>query len=830
MRNICFILFLVIAGFGAKAQTNPPGNANTGKISGKVNDASNNTPVDYATISIFKPGSTSPFNGASTDPKGNFKIDNIAPGTYIVTVEFLGYKKQTINNVTVSDANKNVSLGIILLSPIQNQLKDVVITAKVPAVENKIDKLVYNPANDLTSQGGVALDVLQKVPMVSVDINGNVELMGNTNIQFLINGKPSTIFGSSITDALQAIPASQIKNIEVITNPGAKYDAAGTGGIINIILKDNNVQGVNGSVNLSAGTRLENGSFNLNAKKGKIGVGVFFSGNGQLTSTTPSTADRTSYSNTRDTVTNLNQKGSSAFKRSGYRSGFSLNWDITPKDALTAAVNFNHFGNQSNGVTNQNQTTAFGATSLDTMSVNNAFSKFSTNSTDFSLAYKKTFNRKDQELDFLYNYSYSSTTNDYSQLQSYTGGLTTPAIGSIGSNPGTDKETDISIDYTQPITKDFTIETGAKATIEDINNSVATQTLTDGDYVYNPFQSYTFDYNRKIFAYYLSTTFSLFNNFLDGKAGVRYEYTTATSATSDAQDVTIPSYGIFSPSFVLSHKLDKTESIKFSYSYRLQRPGYNSLNPFDNISDPHNISTGDPDLKPELGHNFELGYNKSFDKGANIYIAAFYRYNTNDLQSFTTFLPTYTVGDITYTDVSLTQTYNIGREVNEGVNLYASLPAGKFTFRSNMFFADRITTNPGDPQVSGFAYRINLNASYDFGHDLAGEFFINDRSSQRTIQGTNPGFVFYNFALRKQIMKKKASIGLTAANPFNQYVNVSSNTYGPNFNQNSLRQIPLRSFGVSLTYKFGKMEFKKDKPRDDNGQQQDDSGTGGAGK
>ena len=133
-----------------------------------------------------------------------------------------------------------------------------------------------------------------------------------------------------------------------------------------------------------------------------------------------------------------------------------------------------------------------------------------------------------------------------------------------------------------------------------------------------------------------------------------------------------------------------------------------------------------------------------------------------------------------------------------------------------MFFADRTTDNPGSPQVNGFTYRINLNASYEFAKDLAAEFFINDRGSQKTIQGTNPGFVFYNFAVRKQILNKKASIGLTAANPFNQYVDVKSTTYGPNFNQTSLRQIPLRSFGISLMYKFGKLQFKKDKDQQDN--------------
>jgi len=813
MKNIIILILLIGISFSLSAQNN----SDRGSISGRVIDAVTKQPVDYATISILKQGATSPFNGGSADPKGNFKIENIPAGDYVLTADFLGYKQQKIAHVIVNNITKNVSLGDVLLSPVQSQLKEVTITAHAPTVENKIDKLVYNPANDLTAQGGVALDVLQKVPMVSVDINGNVELMGNTNIQFLINGKPSTIFGSSITDALQAIPASQIKNIEVITNPGAKYDAAGTGGIINIVLKDSNVQGVNGSVNLSAGTRLENGSFNINAKKGKIGASAFFSGNESLTSATPSSGRRTSSAG--DTVTNLNQNGVSNFKRSGYRSGFSLNWDITPKDALTASINFNHFGNNSNGYTNNYQTTYLNGLAADTNSINRSTSRFSDNSTDWSLFYKKTLKNKDQELDVLYNQSVGSNTNDYSQEQDYTN-VTFPASGSIGSNPGTDKETDISIDYTQPVTKNFTIETGAKATIEDISNTVTTQTLDNGIYEYNPNQSYSFDYNRKIFAYYLSTTFSLFNNFLDGKAGLRDEYTTATSATSAASgfaNTTIPSYNILAPSFVLSHKLDKTQSIKFSYSYRLQRPGYNQLDPFYNISDPHNISTGDPNLKPEYGHNFELGYNKSFSNGANIYVAGFYRYNTNDLQSFTTFYPSLTIHDTTYNNVSLTQQYNIGREVTEGVNLFGSLPVGKLTFRSNMFFADRITDNPGSPQVSGFTYRINLNASYEFAKDLAAEFFINDRGSQRTIQGTNPGFIFYNFAVRKQIMNKKASIGLTAANPFNQYVNVNSTTYGPNFNQNSLREIPLRSFGISLMYKFGKLEFKKDKEQQDNG-------------
>jgi len=807
MRPI-IILFLLI-GISISTQAQKPTNAK-GKISGKVTDAVTKVPVDYATISIFRQGETSPFNGISADPKGNFVVTGLPNGDFKITIDFIGYQKKTFDHVIISSTTSTVLLGNILLMPTQTQLKGVTIVAKKPVVQNQIDKMIYNPANDLSAQGGVAIDILKKVPQVTVDIDGNVELQGNTNIRFLINGKPSSIFGASLTDALQTIPASQIQSIEVITSPGAKYDAEGTGGIINIILKDSQVQGINGSVNLSAGTRLENGSFNLNARKGHFGVNAFFSGNEQLNSTTLNSSNRTSVDSLNN-VTRLTQNGSSAFKRSGYQSGISFDWNISKKDELTASFGFNHFGNNSVGTTNQQQITndVAGTTTADLLSTNNSISHFSANSSDVSLSYKKTFDKKDEEFDVLYVSTFGRNTSDFSQDVNYLYGAS-PASGLISNNPGTDNETDISVDYTDPISKKFTLETGAKAVIEDINNSIVTDTLlSDGSYGLNQYQTYGFSYNRDIFAYYVSGTFSLFHDFINGKAGLRYEN---TYTTDDFPGVSVPDYGTFAPSFVLQHKLDETQSLKFSYSYRIQRPNYSDLNPFLNISDPHNISTGNPDLKPELGHNFEFGYNKTFDKGANIYFAAFYRYNTNDLQSFTTFYSTYEVNGNDYSDVSLTQRYNIGSEKDPGANLYISLPVtGKLSLRSNMLFIDRITDNPGSPQVSGFAYRLNLNASYDFGNNLLGEVFGNYRSSQRGIQGTSPGFGFYNIALRKQFLNKMASIGITAANPFNMYVDQTTTTSGSNFNQTALREIPLRSFGISLSYKFGKLEFKKDK-------------------
>jgi ferric enterobactin receptor len=443
--KILFTAFLILFSFVAKANSYPT--EFKGQIRGTVIDSVTGAPVDYATISIFKKGNKSPFNGTVTDPKGNFSITGVAPGEYRIAIDFLGYRRKNIDQVIINSNSQDISLGRVLLSPARNQLQTVNVVGAAPTIENKIDKLVYNTANDLTSQGGVAIDVLRKVPMVTVDIDGNVQLMGSPSIRFLINGKPSTIFGASVTDALQTIPANQIKSIEVITIPGAKYDINGTGGIINIILKDNKLQGVNGTVNLSAGTRRDNGSLNLNIRKGTFGVNASFSGNEQVNTNTINTSDNSR----RDTSTRLFQRGNSAFNRGGYRTGLNFNWSITPKDELTASFGYNHFSNHNNGLTNQQQViTNLSNNSIasDILSVRNSDSRFSEKSFDYSLEYKKLFKKEDQELDISYNTSFGNNTVNFFQQQDYlNGGYKSSGLRS--NNPGRDHQTEIAIDYVQ---------------------------------------------------------------------------------------------------------------------------------------------------------------------------------------------------------------------------------------------------------------------------------------------------------------------------------------------------------------------------------------------
>src|SRR5664280_2610158 len=419
MRPFIFILtiqLILCISLNAQTKTNTT-------ISGKVYDKSTNGPLEYATITLINKQSGKVITGTIADAKGAFGISNVPVDTYIINIEFIGYEKLILDNISLTNDKRSVNLGTISLSPSMKSLQSVTIVGDKPVVENKIDKIVYNVANDITSQGGAAIDVLKKVPQVTVDIDGNVELQGNSNIRFLINGKPSSVFGNSLSDALASIPASQIKSVEAITNPGAKYDSQGTGGIINIILFDNKMEGVNGNINLAAGTRLENGSLNLNLRHNNFGVNAFFSGNGQLKSQLPYSQSRFATDTTAKTTTKMLQNSSADFVRNGFRSGLGFDWTISKNDDITGSLGYNQFGNSNRGVTNQEQLVMdYSSDPLsDVFTSRYSENRTRINSLDWNINYKKKFKKEGQELDILYNASDGNPYSNYIQSQTYTG-------------------------------------------------------------------------------------------------------------------------------------------------------------------------------------------------------------------------------------------------------------------------------------------------------------------------------------------------------------------------------------------------------------------------
>ncbi len=397
-------------------------------------------------------------------------------------------------------------------------------------------------------------------------------------------------------------------------------------------------------------------------------MNAFFSGNAQLTSTTNNGMDRYSADKASGIASRLVQDGASRFNRHGQESGLGFEWNINQYNDLTGAFSLDNFSNKNYGLTNQQlvQQDDAGNEISNDYSVRNADNRFSDHSFDWNLDYKKSFRKENRELDISYSASQGDGHSYYHQFQTDQSGNVLQG-GATGDNPGTDKETNIEINYTEPVSKTFTLETGLKSVLRSITSKsdIFSLDLNSGEYVFDSLQSYSLHYDRNIYAAYVSGTFSLFR-FLDMKLGGRYEYTDTKADYSNVGKVTIPAYNTFAPSIVISHSFDKDQTLKLSYTHRIQRPGFRSLNPFVNSSDPKNISAGNPNLRPEIGDNFELGCNKSFENNGNIYIALFYRRSDQDIQPYVVYYPSFKIGDSIYTNVAVTTSENIGLEHQGG--------------------------------------------------------------------------------------------------------------------------------------------------------------------
>ncbi|MDP4283665.1 MAG: TonB-dependent receptor [Bacteroidota bacterium] len=810
---LCFLSFSV---FAQKSKNEKDGY----KITGRLTDSLTKHPLEYATISIFPEGVKKPVNGTISDIKGRFSVNIAAAGTYKLVAEFIGYKPHTLYSITINKEHPLIEIKDISLEPKATTMQAITISGQPKVMETKIDKLVFNAERDLTSQVGVATDILKKIPQVSVDVDGNVQLAGSSSVRFLINGKPSAAFGSDIAEVLQAIPASQIKSVEVITTPGAKYDAQGLGGIINIILKKNNSRGINGNLSLTGGTRTENGSFNFNARKGKFGMNAYISGNARLKAQSLSSSDRLTNDTSANTTVLLQQASSGNDQRSGYQTGLGFDYDINDHNGITGALSFNNFGHKSSGLNNQLQNTKDinGAILSDIESSINSDHTFNFHSVDASLDYKKTFKKDGQELDLSVNTSSghrSVIDNNYQ----YAMPKDSLFYSTKGKNPGTEKETQIRLDYTQPLKKDFLLGVGSKLSFNDIaGNSDVSKLNGLGGYIKDNYLSNILDYHQKVYALYAEMTFPVFNWF-NAKIGERYERTEINSYFSDAQNqAKIPGYNTFVPSIFFSKKLTEYSQLKLSYTKRIQRPNYRDLNPFINTSDPKNLSTGNPNLTPEIGRRYELGYSVDIDKVGFFMVNLFYRVNDHDIQPYIVYYPSLQVGDTTYTDVALSTNQNIGRENNYGLNFFTSAKFfSKLDMRTNLFFYERHTINTIDKgyNYNSFNYYFNLNADYQFSNTLVAEFFGNFSSARHEAQGTYPSFTSYSFAIRKQFWNKKGSLALTASNPFHKNLVMKTKVFGSGFTMDQTRTIPFRSIGINFTWKFGKLEFKKDKGKPD---------------
>ncbi len=767
-----------------------------GKIEGRVIDTLTREVVGFATATLKRRGSNTVLNGVLSEDNGVFKFDNIQIGKYDVYVAFLGYNEKMLE-VETSLKSPDINLGDIPLVPASYLLNTVEITEEKSLIENKADKLVFNAENDASIAGGDATDVLRKVPLLAVDLNGNVSLRGSQNVRIFINGKPSGMFSTNVADALKMFPADQIKKVEVITSPSAKYDAEGSAGIINIVTKKQNVEGIAASINTSVGN-LQNSMFaNLNAGKGRLGV----SSSGALFYSVPVDGRTSFFREDFNTGSIIRQDGKQTTSRLGGNGSLSAFYDFNGFNSINSSLTFRGFGFNVDGELD-------GLINDINNSFNNEYNRRNTGDNffggfDWNTDYTKKFeNKEGQELSFGLQYSRQNSNQNFNILENHLIEFLNRDTKVL--NQGVNHETTLQADYVHPFGKGIKLETGVKAVIRDIISDYNTDELRFGQ-GYVPLIE-TFNYDQDVYSGYASLNFTLAKKY-SVITGLRYEKTDIGGAFEKAQELNFSGLGYDNllPNITISRTLPGFRTLKASYSQRIQRPSLQNINPFNNNADFVNRTVGNPLLAPELVHQMEVSYNFNF-KGFTTFSSVFYRYSRDIIEQVLLQDEETTLSKNTFANIGTNNSYGFNTFISKSIGIFTLRTGGNFsTYDAKGIVAGLETAR------QSYEYNIFANGEVKISDKFKGDFFGFFRSPVRTIQGDNPAFTIYGMGIRREF--KKFSLGLTLIEPFHADKFFDSRVRNENFLQETSFGIPFRSVGINFRYKFGNVDFKERKSK-----------------
>lgn len=824
MKNLLvqvLFLSLLTVGFASAQQT---GDSKTpARIIGVAKDLKSGEAVGYATAALYKAGSDVSTAGAVADGDGVFYITGFSLGTYELQVSFLGYEtvKRTIN---INSLTSDINLGEIGMSDEGVALQEVTVQGQRELIEERVDRTIYKAENDRTTAGGDATDVLRRVPMLSVDLDGNVSMRGSSNILVLIDNRPSAIAASSISDALRQIPADEIKAVEVITSPSARFDAEGTSGVINIVTKKNNLQGVTMNINSGAGLRGSNFGLQGSARKGKFGFSL--GGFGRAGYNILGRFENEQLFPLQSSITSIRQSANTERRDMFGRYNFGVDYEINQYNFITGSVNFG-FRNSNNEQTNFLTQTFAGDQLLSSLN-RMTDTKDNSNSVDVSLNYTKTFEKKGKELSILTLYSLNDRENSFTNTLYETENLEEVFSRIRNVNPSKNEEFTVQVDYVTPLDQKGTqiIEYGAKNILRKASSDFSYfLSQGTGDFVEDPNPSRTnqFSYDQNVTAGYLSLTFPVLKNYVL-KPGLRYEYTSINAEFANEFQAEIPSYGTLVPSVNASRRLKNGNMIKLAYNRRIQRPSLRFLNPNIEASNPLQISQGNPELDPELTDNYELGYS-TFIKGTTLNFTGFYRNTTGSIQALRT---------VQEDGVIFTSYENIGREQAIGSSVFMNINiSNKFSLNGGFDAYYAILDNGlTDPQFAaqneGFVVGGRMFGNYTLPKNWQIQLFSFARGRQVQLQGTSGGFAAYGLNLNKQFNEKRGSIGFGAENFLAKEFIIRNQIITPTIIQNSTSAIRNLNFKVNFSYRIGKLSMDQ-RPRRRKSINNDDLKDGGDG-
>ena len=778
LKNSIYLLLLILSSSFAIAQENI-------EITGKLVEKETSQPIPYATLVIKDKSTNKNITGVITDNSGNFIVTTTKPNFY-VEISFMGFETKTITEFTVT--NRKVNLGTIKLLPNSQALDEIVVTGEVSKTVFKLDKRVFNVGKDISSTGASALEVLNNVPSVNVNIEGDISLRGSSGVQILINGKPSVLADQS-SNALGTITADMIDSIEIITNPSAKYEASGTAGILNIILKKEEKKGWNGSVSVNTGIP-DNHSLGLSLNRRTENFNLF----AQLGAGYRSLPQESENIN-QNLITNevLLSNGEEFRNETFFNLTLGTDYHINDLNVLTLSGNFAY------EIEDQPSNYNFQFFDENNNLISNWIREESTEATNpkyrYELNYKKQFkNNEDHTLQFSALGSFFGKELA-SQFKNTT---------SSGTNINSDQQTETNFqqadytfkaDYVNPVSEVYTIETGAQYVINDVGNDFEVRELIDGAYVVNEDLTNNFEWNQKVLGLYATGAYE--KEKWGIKAGLRLEQTNVNTLLTNTNQSNERDYSNFFPTLHTSYKISDNFSLQAGYSKRIFRPRLWDLNPFFNIRNNFNIRVGNPNLQPEFTDSYELTSIYKIGK-ASLSSSLYHRYTTDVVERVSTFKDNVTF----YTPENIGTNSSIGFETNGkySPNTWLTL-TGDFNFN----YFDRAGTFENQVfDFTGSQWSSRLGSKIGFPTDIDLELTGNYRSGFETLQGEQTGFAFMDLGIRKKIFKGKAIVNLGVRDVFasriqERFVNQ------PTFETYSFGQRG-RFFTLGISYGFGKGE------------------------
>lgn len=781
----------LLASCAIYAQTTPP---ITYTVKGVLLDSLSLDAEPYATIKVVRKNAPDKaVKMAVTDNNGKFEEKITGSGDYILTITSIG-KTAVVKAFTLSSSEKTKDLGTLYTSDAANELQGVEIVAQKPLVKVDIDKIEYNIEDDPDSKTNSVLEMLRKVPLVTVDGEDNIQVNGSSSFKVHVNGKPNNMMSDNPTEVLKSMPASSIKNIEVITNPGAKYDAEGVGGILNIITMGGGLDGYTATFSGNVSNRGAGGGVFATVKQDKLTITGRYNYNYNNQPRNYSDSRRENSDGTRQL-----SDGSSKNKGSFQHGSLEASYEIDTLRLITMSFGMYGGGNDSNGST----LTWFEDPAISTTNPLYSYKSLSNSESSWysirgNIDYQRSFSKKGRMLTFSYNINTRPQDSDsYINYEDKVGALAYLVNNRSDGEQNTTEHT-FQADYTTPIGKYHTIDGGMKYIIRNnISDNDRYMENATGDYILDNDRSSHYKHLNDILAGYAS--YSIRYKKFSGKAGLRYERTMQDVKYRNTPEQNFKvNFNDFVPSATIGYKISDTQNIRTGYQMRIWRPGIWYLNPYYNDSNPTNIRQGNSELESEKSHSFNLSYS-SFTAKFNVNLSLTHSFNNNSIEEVTTSL----------SEGVLYSTYeNIGKSRSTSMSGYVNWNASpKTRIYVNM---DGRYSDMRSPALDlrntgweGFAYG---GIQHTLPWELRLSLNMMGGTPSPSLQGRRSGFYGYNLGLNRSFMDKRLTISAFAGNFLKKYQKHKNETIDDNFTMKSTYSYSRQRFGVSISYRIGELK------------------------